>query len=216
MVGSADGDKTVQGQIVRVRDADWDPPYSEPVTAAVDCPLTGPVAAVTANAAVEAEAGILTEEGIDRAGWSPETATATPPAGAGLVSVIVQILVEPPLRLVGLHDNVERAAGFRFKATVVVERSAPPVLKLAVILALWPFVTAAALAAKVADVVPAGTDTEAGTVNEELLLESATTVPLAEGWFRVTVQVVEAPELTLVEMQAKEETGCDIDVTVTL
>ena len=65
-----------------------------------------------------------------------------------------------------------------------------------------------ALAAKVAEVAVAAMVSEAGTVNEELLPETATTVPPAgAGWFRVTVHVVEAPELTLVGLQAREETS---------
>jgi hypothetical protein len=65
-----------------------------------------------------------------------------------------------------------------------------------------------ALAAKVAEVAVAAMVSEAGTVNEELLPETATTVPPGgAGWFRVTVHVVEAPELTLVGLQAREETS---------
>ena len=65
-----------------------------------------------------------------------------------------------------------------------------------------------AVAAKVAEVAVAAMVSEAGTVNEELLPETATTVPPAgAGWFRVTVHVVEAPELTLVGLQAREETS---------
>ena len=65
-----------------------------------------------------------------------------------------------------------------------------------------------AVAAKVAEVAVAAMVSEAGTVNEELLPETATTVPpTGAGWFRVTVHVVEAPELTLVGLQAREETS---------
>ena len=65
-----------------------------------------------------------------------------------------------------------------------------------------------ALAAKVAEAAVAAMVSEAGTVNEELLSETATTVPPAgAGWFRVTVHVVDAPEFTLVGLQAREETS---------
>jgi hypothetical protein len=65
-----------------------------------------------------------------------------------------------------------------------------------------------ALAAKVAEVAVAAMVSEAGTVKEELLSETATTVPPARaGWFRVTVQAVDAPEFTLVGLQAREETS---------
>jgi hypothetical protein len=56
----------------------------------------------------------------------------------------------------------------------------------------------------VAEVAPAATVTEAGTVSEALLSERATTLPpVGAAWFRVTVQVVDAPEFTLVGLQAR-------------
>ena len=69
-------------------------------------------------------------------------------------------------------------------------------------------VSAPAVAAKVAEVAPAAIVTEAGIVSEALLSVSATTVPpVGAGWFKVTVQMVAAPEFTLEGLQAKAETS---------
>src|SRR5580658_1408834 len=94
LAGCADADQTEHGQIVTVKGADWDAPYSAAVTATVDCPLANAGATVTGNVAVDDDAGILTEAGTVRSGPSLETARMTPPAGAGLLSVTVQAPVE--------------------------------------------------------------------------------------------------------------------------
>jgi len=66
---------------------------------------------------------------------------------------------------------------------------------------------AATVAVKFAEVLLAGTATNAGTVREALLLEIPTVLPPDEAaWLRVTVQVVEEPEFTLVGLQASPET----------
>jgi hypothetical protein len=64
------------------------------------------------------------------------------------------------------------------------------------------------LALKVAEAVLPGTVIEAGTVSTALLLDSPTVLPPAgAGWLRVTVQVEEAPEFTLVGLHASAETS---------
>lgn len=112
-----------------MKEADWDPPYNAAETFTVDWPLGEPVAAVTGNAAVDAKAGILTEAGVLRAGPSLETATVTPPAGAGLVRVRVQVLEAPAVRLVASHESVAGSTGLRFTvaAMVLVELFRPAV-----------------------------------------------------------------------------------------
>ena len=101
-----------------MKGADWDVPYSAAVTATVDWPLADAGATVTGNIAVEDDAGMLTEAGTVRAGPSLETATTTPPAGAGLERVIVQAPVEPALRLTGSHESGVRINGLRLKVAV--------------------------------------------------------------------------------------------------
>ena len=61
---------------------------------------------------------------------------------------------------------------------------------------------------KVADLAPAATVTEAGTVRAELVLDKVTIAPpVGAGWVRVTVQVLEEMGPRLMELQASEETS---------
>lgn len=141
------------------------------------------------------------------AGPSPETATAIPPAGAGLESAIVHVLVWPALRLVGLHDRAERSNGLRFKLTVVVELSKPPVFKLAVMETLWLAITLPAVVVKVVELAPAGTVTDPGIVSSELLAVSFNVRGLTTLRFNVTVQVLELFELNDAGLQLREDTA---------
>src|ERR1039457_2573365 len=80
--------------------------------------------------------------------------------------------------------------------------------KVAVTVALWVVVRAPAVAAKVAEVTPAATVTEVGTVSRELLSERATALPpVGAAWFKVSVQVAAVPELTLVGLQVSAVTS---------
>jgi hypothetical protein len=131
------------------------------------------MAAVAGNVTVEDAAGIFTVGGTVRAGPSLETATVTPPAGARPDSVMLQVLVEPAVRLVGLHDSEERSTGLRVRV-VVVERLKPAASKLAVMVTLWVVVMEPAVAVKVAELVQAATATNVGIVSRELLAFSCT------------------------------------------
>ena len=205
MAGWAERDNTEQGQIVTLKEADWDAPYNEAVTATVDCPLGLPVAAVTTNVPVEAEAGIMTEGGTVRAGPSLETATVTPPAGAGLVRVKVQVLVEPAVRFVGSHDKAEGSSGLRF-SVVVIELLTSAMSILAVMVTLWLVVIAPAVAVNVDDAAPAATDRDAGIASSELSTFSCTFLDAWTSRLRVTVQIAELPEVNDVGLQLKEDT----------
>jgi hypothetical protein len=67
--------------------------------------------------------------------------------------------------------------------------------------------TVPAVALKAAELLLAGTVTDVGTLRDALLLESATALPLVgAAWLRVTVHVLDAPELTLAGLQARVET----------
>jgi hypothetical protein len=76
-------------------------------------------------------------------------------------------------------------------------------------------VTPLAVIWKVAEVAPERTETLAGTVATELLLESATTVFPETGAFRFTVQVAEAPLAIVAGLQIKDVTWV-VAVTVTV
>jgi len=81
-------------------------------------------------------------------------------------------------------------------------------LRVAVMVAVWLVVMVPRLAVKVVEVVVAGTVTEAGMVSKALLSERATLLPpVGTAWFRVTVQVVDAPEFTLVGLHDKAVTS---------
>jgi hypothetical protein len=66
---------------------------------------------------------------------------------------------------------------------------------------------AAVTIVKVADVAPAGTVTDAGTVRAKSVLVKVTiTPPVGAAWVRVTVQVLEETGPRLIELQTSEET----------
>jgi hypothetical protein len=71
---------------------------------------------------------------------------------------------------------------------------------------LLPMVTVRMV--KVADVVPAATVTDAGTVRAKLVLLRVTVAPpVGAAWFIVTVQVVEERGPRLRELQVSDETS---------
>src|ERR1039458_7324097 len=110
--------------------------------------------AEVALAATVAEAGTVSEALLS------ERATTVPPVGADWFRVTMHVVDALELTLVGLQ------------AKAVVGLAAPRGT-----VADWVVVRVAAVAVKVAEVALAGTVTDAGTVSEVLLSESATTVP---------------------------------------
>jgi hypothetical protein len=136
-----------------------------------DCPpvVVAAEAAITGKVAIADEDGIVRAVGTVRAGLSLETATVTPPAGAGTESLTVQVLVDPALRLVGLHVSVESSAGLTFKVAVPLVE-----FKLAVMVALWLELTLPAVAVNVTELASASTVTEDGTLSTVLLALNCT------------------------------------------
>ena len=87
----------------------------------------------------------------------------------------------------------------------------------AVMVTVWDGATEAAVAVNAIELVVAATITEAGTGSTVALLDiNATVLPLAgAASVKVTVHVVEAPEVTLVGLQTSEDTeGLGVTVTV--
>jgi hypothetical protein len=77
------------------------------------------VVAVAAKVAVDDPAGTFTDAGTVSAELLAETATVTPPAGAGTERVRVQVEDAPASRFVELHTNAEMTtAATRFKVAV--------------------------------------------------------------------------------------------------
>ena len=113
------------------------------------------------------------------------------------------MVAAPELTLVGLHASADTRVGATRLNVAVWEDP----LRVAVTAAVWVVVMVPRLAANVVDVLVAGTVTDAGTVSAVLLIESPIALPpLGAGWVRVTVQVVAAPALTLVGLQARPDT----------
>ena len=184
----------------RLRVTVWEVPFRVAVTVAVWLVVMVPTVAVK-----EAEVllpGTLTEAGTVRAELLSESVTLAPPLGAAWLRVTVQAVEDPEFTLVGLQVSAETAVGATKVRVAVWE--AP--FRVAVRVTLWLVVTVPAVAVKVVEVLLAATVTEVGSVSAELLSESATLVPpVGAAWLRVTVQVVEAPELTLVGLQVSAE-----------
>ena len=112
----------------------------------------------------------------------------------------VQVLDAPELTLVGLHARAETSVGATMLKVVLWE--AP--FRVAVMVALWFVVRTPAVAMKVAELAPAGTVTDAGIVSGALLSDSVMVAPEEAASFKLTVQVVEAPEATVPGLQLKD------------
>jgi hypothetical protein len=158
--------------------------------------------AVALNVVEVAPAGTVIEAGRVSAGLLVESPIVLPPVGAASLSVSVQVAAPPELMLLGLHDRVETTAGsIKLRVTVC---NVP--FRVAVTVALWFDGRAPAVAMKLAELAPAGTVTEEGSERSALLSDSATVVPEEAAWFKLTVQVVEAPAVKVPGLQLKEVT----------
>jgi hypothetical protein len=114
---------------------------------------------------------------------------------------MVQVADPAPVIVVGVHARALRF-GAGSTVTVVVTLGLPE----AVMVTDWLDVTKPAVAVKVILVKPAGTITDAGTPRAELLSLNVTAYPLpGAALVNPTVQVEEAPEITVDGEQASEE-----------
>ena len=165
------------------------------VAVMVALPLLEIVPAVAVNVPVMELAATVTEAGTVRLALLDDRETAVPPVGAGLDKVTVQVLVALEASVVGEHWTEERLAG----ACKLIVAVVVALLSEAVMVAL-PFVEIVpAVAVNVAEVELAGTETDAGTVREELLDDSPTEVAaLKDALDKVTVHVLVPLEDTVV------------------
>jgi hypothetical protein len=159
--------------------------------------------AVALNVAVVAPVATVTDAGTVSEALLLPSVTFDPPVGAVWVSVTVQVMTPLCPRLVGLQATPETSTGANRLMVAVCEL----VPRVAVMVALWLLaIEAAAVALKVAVVVPAATVTEAGTVSEALLLANTTLdPPVGAVWVSVAVQVLAAFWPRLVGLQATLE-----------
>jgi hypothetical protein len=162
-------------------------------------------AAIALKVEVVDPAATVTEAGTESNMLLLDNATLDPPAGAVWVSVTVQVLAPLCPKLVGLHATPETSTG----ATRLITNVCEVLPSVAVTVALWLLVIVLdAVAMNFAVVVPAATVTEAGTVSEVLLLDSATLdPPVGAAEFRVTVQLEEAPGIRLPGLHVIDEKG---------
>jgi hypothetical protein len=154
-------------------------------------------------------AGTVTATGVLIGEFFSNKETEVPPAGAAVVKLIVQVVLAPGGRVVGLQFSADRSTIAKFgvtgarRFTVAVLETPPSV---AVTVTAWLVVMLPAVTGKVADVVPDVTVSEAGVVSPVLLSESETEEPAAgAAELSVAVQVAVAPEDRLVGLQASEE-----------
>lgn len=130
------------------------------------------VPAVAVKFAVVLFACTVTEVGTGRAELLLDSPTTLPPAGAGWLSVTLQLVLAPEPTVVGLHIRFETTAGST-KVNIVVCRVP---FRAAVTVALWFDGSCPAVTMKLAELVPAGMVTVLGTVSRALLSLRATTV----------------------------------------
>jgi hypothetical protein len=118
-----------------------------------------------------------------------DSETVAPPAGAALFRVMVQVLEALGAKVVGLQAREETSTG----ATRLTVALAELLLYVAVTVALWSLATLAVVALNVAEVEPAATVTEAGTVSTVLVFVILTAAPpVGAAFVNVTVQVPDA------------------------
>ena len=170
-----------------------------------DAVMTAVLSAVMVEAVAEkvaevAPAATVTEAGTVSAALLSDKETTAPPVGAALLRVTVQVEEALEVSEVGLQE--------RLVGTVFVTRLREKVTEEpesdAVMTAVLLVVIVEAVAEKVAEVAPAATVTEAGTVNKALFLDRETTAPPAgAGLLRATVQVLLAPEVRAAGVQLR-------------
>jgi len=158
------------------------------------------------NVVLVVVAGTVTEGGTVSAALLDPNVTLSPPVGAALVSVTVQVVFDPDTMLDGLQDTADTAGGggVVVTVTVVVLEAPPPV---AVTVAICVVVVDPA-PVNVVLVVVAGTVTEGGTVRAALLDPNVTLSPPAgAALVSVTVQVVFDPVTMLAGLHDNVDTA---------
>jgi hypothetical protein len=153
------------------------------------------------NVALVMPVPIVTVVGIVRLG-KDESSEMEVLACAGLASVKVHVPVPGVWMVVGLQTNVAFNGGYTVRTVV-----RDTVVVVAVIVSLMLPVSDAALAVKVALLLPASIVSEAGTATLGLLLASVTPTPTPEAvLLRVTKQVLEPPCGILAGLQLMDAT----------
>jgi hypothetical protein len=137
------------------------PLYAAVTTASVFAETKAPVAV---NPATLLPAGTVTDSGTVSCDTLDDSAMLAPPAGAALDSTTPHTVVVAPVKVAGLHDRTVIVGPVGAGATVTVAVRVAPAYE-ADTVADEVVVTVPGVAVKVADVLPAGTLTLAGTVS---------------------------------------------------
>jgi len=165
---------------------------------------------VTGNVAVVAPAITVTDEGTVALVVDEVRLTDTPPAGAAVASVIVPVVLPPPITVVGLRVTDQ-------DGTVTVRVAFadwPPAVAVMVLVVVAP--TVSEVTVKLAEVVPAGMVTDPGTVAAVLLLDVKATAkpPVGALLLIVTVAVDGVPPATVVGLRVTALTTGGLTVMV--
>jgi hypothetical protein len=177
------------GAGVRLTEAAADTPLAVAVIEATVVAATVPALAV--NVVVLPPAATVTAAGVAKETLLSPIETVSPPVGAALFRVTVQVVAAPAGTVDGEQPRVEGTAG----ATSPSEALAVVPLRLAVTVAEPSAARLDAEAAKDAVDAPAATVTEAGILTAALSSESVTTAPPAGAApANVTVQLADVPE----------------------
>jgi hypothetical protein len=163
-------------------------------------PAAVTVPADTGKVAEVESTGTVTEAGTVNRPLSSDKETMAPPVGAALLRVTVQVAEALEVSEAGLQE--------RLVGTALVSRPMEKVTeapdRVAVMMAVLSAVMVEAVAEKVAEVAPAATVTEAGTVNAALLSDRVTTAPpVGAALLRVTVQVAEVLDVSEAGLQVR-------------
>jgi len=157
------------------------------------------------KAPVVAAAATVTLTGTVRLALLLLRVTTEPPVGAAPLSVTVQALVPGPVSAAGLHDS--RLAMTLIGALRLMAELALAPLAAAVRVAVESLGIVPAVAEKVVVVAPAAIVVEAGVVSSGLFEEMLTeTPPAGAAALAVTVQLLTAPEFSVVGVQTNAVT----------
>lgn len=186
------------GAAVRFTEVAADVPFAVAVMATAVAADTVPAVAV--KVAVVLPATTVTETGTERAVLLSEIATASPPVGAILFRVTVQVVAEPSDTVAGEQLSVDGTVGpTRLNVALAVA-----LFRLTVNVAALSAVRVDAEAVKVAVEAPAATVTDTGSVTKALLSDSVTTAPPAGALpVNVTVHMADVPEPSAVGVQVR-------------
>jgi hypothetical protein len=160
-------------------------------------------AAVALKNTSDDPAGTVTVAGTVNNGLLLDSDTAVPPMGAASFSTTAHDEIWPPVKLERVQKRIEESAGPNKLSVAALD---PPFHVPVTIALWWVGIVIAAVALKFVPNDPAGTVMVAGTVNNELLLDSEIAIPPpGAAIFSLAVHVEIWPPVRLPTVQVSEE-----------